>query len=164
MIRDIFNHEWDCGCIGCSIAMGDVIPPGGVIAETKNFILHQELEVPIKAFLVITSKKHIKSIMQLTKEEAEELFDLVYRARIALKSIEDITDIKIIQEENASHFNMWLLPRFEWMNNIYSNSLSSIREMMGSMQTSHKTEENIMEILVVVEKVKEIVSDEIQSH
>jgi diadenosine tetraphosphate (Ap4A) HIT family hydrolase len=155
MVMDIFNHEWDCGCVGCSIAMGDVIPPGGIIAETKNFVLHQELEVPIKAFLIISSKKHIKSIAQLTKEEAEELFDLVYKARIALKSVEDIADLRIIQEENSSHFHMWLLPRYEWMNNIYSNSLYSIREMMVSMQTSHKTEENLKEILATAEKIKD---------
>jgi diadenosine tetraphosphate (Ap4A) HIT family hydrolase len=154
MVMDIFNHEWDCGCIGCSIAMRDVIPPGGIIAETKNFILHQELEVPIKAFLIISSKKHLKSISQLSKEEAEELFDLVYRARIAIKSIEDVVDLRIIQEENSSHFHMWLLPRYEWMNNIYSNSLSSIMEMMISMQTSHKTEDNIKEILAAAEKIK----------
>lgn len=154
MVMDIFNKEWDCGCIGCSIAMGEAIPPGGIIAETNNFVLHQDPEVPIKAFLIITAKKHIKSIAQLDKEEANELFELVYNARMALKSIEDIKEIRIIQEESAGHFHVWLMPRYEWMNNIYANSLSSIREMMGSMQTSHKTEENIKDILAAVGVIK----------
>jgi diadenosine tetraphosphate (Ap4A) HIT family hydrolase len=155
MVKDIFNKEWECGCLGCSIATGEVVPPGGIIAQTKNFVLHQDPEVPIKAFLIIGAKKHIKSITQLNQEEAQELFDLVYRARIALKGIEDIKEISIIQEESRGHFHLWLLPRYEWMNNIYSNSLSSIREMMVYMQNSHKTEENIKDILANIEFIKE---------
>ena len=155
MVKDIFNKELQCGCLGCSIATGEIIPPGGLIAETKNFVLYQDPEVPIKAFLIIGAKKHIKAITQLNQEDSRELFDLLFSARIALQSVTDIKDISIIQEESSGHFHIWLLPRYEWMNNIYSNSLSSIREMMVYMQNSHKTEENLKDILVNVEIIKE---------
>lgn len=160
MVKDIFNKEWECGCLECSIATGEVIPPGGLIAQTKNFVLHQDLEVPIKAFLIIGAKKHIKSIAQLSFDEAQELFELVYRARIALKGVEGIKEISIIQEESSGHFHLWLLPRYEWMNNIYANSLSSITEMMVYMQNSHKTEENLKDILVSIEIIKERVNND----
>jgi diadenosine tetraphosphate (Ap4A) HIT family hydrolase len=70
IIKDFINNEWSCKCIGCSIGSGEVVPPGGIITETKNFVLHQDPEVPIKGFLIIASKKHIQSISQITPEES----------------------------------------------------------------------------------------------
>jgi len=82
IIKDFMNNEWNCECIGCSIGNGEIVPPGGIIADTKNFVLHQDPEVPIGGFLIIASKKHIKSISELSLEESTELFELVYRARL----------------------------------------------------------------------------------
>ena len=135
IFRDFMNNEWSGKCIGCCIGSGEIIPPGGIIAETKNFVLHQDPEVPVKGFLIIESKKHIKSISQLTLEKSMELFDLVYSARLAMKNITDIKEVTIIQEERSAHFHLWLLPRYEWMTNKFTNSLSSIREMMNKRLT-----------------------------
>jgi diadenosine tetraphosphate (Ap4A) HIT family hydrolase len=112
IIKDFINNEWSCKCIGCSIGSGEAVPPGGIITETKNFVLHQDPEVPIKGFLIIASKKHIQSISQITLEESSELFDLVYRARLAMKNTADINEVTVIQEERSGHFHIWLLPRY----------------------------------------------------
>lgn len=155
IIKDFLNNEWSCKCIGCSIGSGEIMPPGGIIAETKNFVLHQDPEVPIKGFLIIASKEHIKSIAQLTQEEAAELFDLVYRARLAMDNIPDITEITIIQEERSGHFHLWLLPRYEWMKDKFENSLSSIREIMNYSKENLKSKDNLEEVLFVVDKLKD---------
>jgi diadenosine tetraphosphate (Ap4A) HIT family hydrolase len=89
IVKDILGKEWNCKCIGCSIGNGEIKPPGEIIMNTDNFVLHQDPEIPIKAFLIIASKKHIKSISELTFEESQELFDLVYKARMALKIIKE---------------------------------------------------------------------------
>lgn len=155
IIKDILDNEWQCNCIGCSISTGEVIPPGGIIRETENFILHQDPEIPIKGFLIIASKKHIKSISQLSHEESQELFDLVYKARHALESIDDIKEVSIIQEERSSHFHLWLLPRYQWMDDICINSLSTIREIMNYARENCKTTKYINEILMTVELIRE---------
>ena len=129
IIKDILNNKWNCECIGCSIALGEIMPPGGVIEETKNFILHQDPEIPIKAFFIIASKKHIKSISELNCEESQELFDLVYRTRVTMKNVKDIQEVTIIQEERSGHFHLWLLPRYEWMEERFQNSLTSVRKI-----------------------------------
>jgi diadenosine tetraphosphate (Ap4A) HIT family hydrolase len=157
IIKDFMNNEWSGKCIGCLIGNGEIIPPGGIITETKNFVLHQDPEVPIKGFLIIDSKKHIKSISQLTLEESAELFHLVYRARLAMKDIRDINEVTIIQEERSEHFHLWLLPRYEWMTDRFGNSLSSIREMMAYSKENLKTKDNIEEVLLVVSKLKCII-------
>lgn len=159
-IKDILNKEWDCKCIGCSIGNGEIIPPGGVLMNTNNFVLHEDPEIPIKAFLIIASKKHIKSISELTYEESQELFDLVYRGRMALKSIEGIKEVSIIQEERSGHFHLWLLPRYEWMDEKFDNSLSAVRDILSHARNNHKTEENISEILLAVDKIKNVLKYE----
>lgn len=159
IFTDILNREWNCQCIGCAIASGEVAAPGGTIAETKNFILNQDPEIPIKGFLIIASKSHIKSISQFSSEQSQELFNLVYRARIALKSIEDIKEVTIIQEERSGHLHLWLLPRYEWMNEKFANSLSTVREIMTYSKNNLKSEENIASILSTVEKIKKIINE-----
>lgn len=52
-MSDIINNK----CVGCSVVNGEIIPLGGIIFETANFVLAQDAEVPLKAFLIIQSKK-----------------------------------------------------------------------------------------------------------
>ena len=98
IVKDFLNNKWETHCIGCSIGAKEMVPLGGLIRETRNFCLHQDPEIPIKAFLVITAQKHISSISELSHEESRELFDLVYETRNVLKKIDDITEITIVQE------------------------------------------------------------------
>lgn len=36
---DFLNQSYDCGCLGCAIAAGEVSPPGGILRETAHFLL-----------------------------------------------------------------------------------------------------------------------------
>ena len=155
MIKDFLGNEWTCDCIGCSIGSGDMTPPGDIIMSTDNFVIHQDPEVPIKAFLIIASKKHIRSISELSYMEAQELFDLVYKARMALKSITDIVEVNIIQEERSGHLHFWLLPKYEWMNEIFENSLTTVRDMLSYAKSNYRTEYNIVDILTTVEILRD---------
>jgi diadenosine tetraphosphate (Ap4A) HIT family hydrolase len=151
------THESDvmvCDCIGCAIASKSIIPPGGLILETENFVIHQDPEIPIKGFMIIASKKHVSSLVQLNREEACELFDLVYRARVALSNIEGIMSVTIIQEERSKHFHLWLFPRYEWMSESFDSSLTSVRAITKAARNERKTEENVSEILSAVEQIK----------
>lgn len=153
-IYDMLGKKWECNCLGCSIGNGEIIPPGGLIMETENFVLHQDPEVPLKGFLIVASKKHIRSISELTEEESKELFNLVYKGRMAQKTIEDIREVTIIQEERSGHFHLWLLPRYEWMDGKFNNSLSAVREFSAYAKANLKTEENIKDILSAVDQIR----------
>lgn len=155
IIKDFTNKEWTCTCIGCSIGSGEIVPPGDIIVATENFVLHQDPEVPITGFLIIASKKHIKSISELSLEESTELFELVYKARLAMKKLICIKEVTIIQEERSGHFHIWLLPRYEWMTDKFGNSLSNIRDIMNYSKENLKTEANIEEVLLVVSNLRD---------
>jgi diadenosine tetraphosphate (Ap4A) HIT family hydrolase len=151
--KGILNNEFEVDCIGCALANKSLIPIGGIIKETDNFILHQDPEIPIKGFLIIASKQHIKSITQLSKIQALEFFELCYNARNALLTFDDIIECSLIQEERG-HFHFWILPKYKWMNDLFENSLSSIRPIMKYARENLKTEQNINEIISYVEQLK----------
>ena len=152
--KDKINKEFEAECIGCALASKSLIPIGGIIKETENFILHQDPEVPIKGFLIIASKQHIKSISQLSKSQALELFELCYDARIALLSFDNIIECNLIQEERSGHFHFWILPKYKWMNDLFDNSLSSIRLIMKYAKENLITDQNIKDIEICVERLK----------
>ena len=156
-IVDILGNEWDCKCVGCGIGNSEIIPPGGIILGTRNFVLHQDPQIPIKGFLIITAKKHIRSISELTYDEAQELFDLVYKARIAQKSIKDIKQVSIIQEERSGHLHLWLLPRYKWMNEIFENSLKSIRDIMNYAREKFSNESDTKAIVNAVKQIRKVI-------
>jgi len=146
-MKDFMNNEWKSECIACEIGKGNIIPPGGIIYETDNFFIQQDLETPLKGFLVIVSKKHLKSIGQLSLDEVTELANLIYKSRLALNEINDIKEVVIIQEERSKHFHAWLFPRYNWMNDLFENSLTDIRKIMQYTKSNMNNEKNIKEVL-----------------
>jgi diadenosine tetraphosphate (Ap4A) HIT family hydrolase len=153
-ITDIQNIHYTCDCVGCAIAAGEIVPPGGLIYESEHFVLHQDPEVPVRGFLIIASKRHIQSIAMMSASEAAELFSLLYRARLAQQQSGQIREIRIIQEERSGHFHLWLLPWETWMDEKFPNSLASVREMMRDAKANRRTEEILHEILAEVDAIK----------
>lgn len=157
-MKDFMNNEWKFECIACEIGKGNVIPPGGIIKETENFFIQQDLETPLKGFLVIVSKKHLKSIAQLSLDEVTELTNLIYKSRLALNEISDIKEIVIIQEERSSHFHVWLFPKYNWMNDLFENSLTDIRKIMQYVKLNMNNEKNIEEVLATADFLKNLLN------
>lgn len=155
-IIDILDRAWDRDdCFGCALGCGEIPPPGGLIAETSNFILHQDPEVLIRGFLIISAKRHLQSLAQMSPAEAQELFSLVYQARLALEKVIPGVVVTLIQEERSGHFHLWLLPRCAWMDEFFDPSLNNIRPLMAYAKTHRKTEAGIREILETVEAVRQ---------
>ncbi|MFD3157361.1 hypothetical protein ACFIJ5_10940 [Haloimpatiens sp. FM7330] len=76
--------------------------------------LYTTLQQPYSYLNTIASKKHLKSINQLTLDEVTELTNLIYKSRLALNKISDINEIVIIQEERSNHFHVWLFPKYNF--------------------------------------------------
>jgi len=71
--------------------------------------------------------------------EAQEFFDLVYRARWAMQMIEDTREVTLIQEELSERLHLWLLPWYGWMNSWFTNSLASVRKVIETMKEHGET-------------------------
>jgi diadenosine tetraphosphate (Ap4A) HIT family hydrolase len=105
-------------CLGCQIAKKTIACPGGTIFETDNFVLNQDFDIPIESFFIIGSKKHIKSLIDLSEEELNELIILINKVRKNMKQLFEIEITYIFQDENAPHFHIWIFPQLNWMNMI----------------------------------------------
>jgi len=71
----------------------------------------------------------------------------MYKSRLALNKISDINEVVIIQEERSNHFHVWIFPRYNWMNELFENSLTDIRKIMQYVKLHMKSEKNTKEVL-----------------
>jgi len=129
-------------CLGCAIGSGQAVPPGGVVRKTRNFVLHQDPEIPIEGFLILAARRHIKSITELSPSRRQELMDLLYKAISAVKELRISEEITIIQEERSPHLHFWLLPRLSWMDSL-SGPVSSYRDVLAYAKADNTNPENI---------------------
>ena len=130
-IFDLAGKEHDVTCIACAIQKGDIALPVERVAETKYFVAEQDCEYPIEGFLIVVSKRHIKSIAEFTNEEQTNFITFLTKCRKAMKETLKIDDVTIIQEETStsSHFHVWLFPWLSWMST-KDRKISSILEVM----------------------------------
>lgn len=76
-VESIDGEVKEVECIGCALQNGELKGFGDLIAETENFEVQQDLEIPILGFLIISSKKHVKGIADFSKEEYLEFAELI---------------------------------------------------------------------------------------
>jgi hypothetical protein len=107
---DFLGNELNYECLGCSIHNKEIEIPGGIIFESDKFIVHQDPFIPLPGFLIFSSKRHIKSISEMSVSEYDEFFRIVEKARNIIKKFIPIHQITVVQEDNSEHFNLWFFP------------------------------------------------------
>lgn len=145
-MSDIINNK----CTGCSVAKGEI---GTIIYETNTFVLNQDPEVPLKGFLVITSKKHVNSFIDYNENEREELLELLFKARKALKDLNICKEVTIVQEERSQHFHIWLFPYFDWMQEKFGKGVKYLRDI-NEYVVKNATDKQKRDVLDSMEKLK----------
>lgn len=145
-MSDIINNK----CTGCSVAKGEI---GTIIYETKNFVLNQDPEVPLKGFLIITAKKHVNSFIDFIEEEREELNRLLFEARKSLSDLNICKEVSIVQEERSQHFHIWLFPYYDWMNEKFEKGVKFLRDI-NDYVIKNATEKDKKEVFETIEQLK----------
>lgn len=120
--------------MGCAINDGTMIPPGGFVYQAQHFAVHQDPLIPLEGFLVIASKRHIRSITEMQDEEYEQLARLIRATHRAVKEATKVEHLTIVQEERSAHFHLWFFP---WTRKIVDRygqpSLTKIRDIMTDL-------------------------------
>ena len=162
IIEDFTGVKKEVECIGCTIteAGKDV---SGYIIETDLFHAHQDYENPISGFVVLSTKRHIKSFDEFTDEEAAEFIVLVRKIRKVQREVLGIETVYFIQEEDTigSHFHLWFLPRYDWMNDEarFGKKLNSAPPVLQYSKTHMKKPENIAKVKEAAEKLRSYFDD-----
>jgi hypothetical protein len=80
-IKDYLGQEMKIDCIGCAREQGQIST--GNIYQTEFFDVHQDLEIPIAGFLIISSRRHIKSVADFSDSEQIDFIKTFCTARKA---------------------------------------------------------------------------------
>jgi len=153
--KDFLGIEWDIDCMGCAIREGSLQVPGGFIKQTQHFFVHQDPLIPLPGFLVIASKRHIRSIVEMNDDEYKELSDLIRETRRVIQETTQIEHLTMVQEERSVHFHLWFFP---WTQEVIERhgepSLTKIRKIMGEYRASPISHSEWMELETVINKMR----------
>jgi len=150
---DFLGNKWNYECMGCAISNKEIDIPGGIIYEGKYTLLGADPEIPIPGFLILTIKRHVNSISQLSKQERYEVADVVFYAEKALKELNITNEITLVQEERSKHLHIWIFPNYDWMTEKFGKGIKYLRDISEFAQ-KNVTENNIKEILNIIEKIR----------
>ena len=143
-------------CIGCAMQRGEIESVGGEVAETENFEVHQDYEIPIEGFMILSSKRHVEGIEGFSEEERKELVEFIFRIRKAMRESLGIQHIYLIQEEDSSsHFHIWIFPRHDWMKK-FGKGIETVRPIMEHARENMKTEEQITKLKEASDKIRKM--------
>lgn len=135
------------GCPGCAFGRNEFELDCGMAYENERFTLAQDWEVPIKGFFIASPKRHIEKLSELTDDERNEMFDIVNKTVKILRenNICDRFDY-IFEEKENRHLHVWILPRYEWMNEVTDEIIDNIGIIFEYAKTNFRTIENYDEI------------------
>ena len=143
------------GCPGCAYGRHEFNLECGMAYENDRFTLSQDWELPIQGFFIVSPKRHIEKLCELTKDERNEMFEIVD------KTVKILRDNKIcerfdyiFEEKENRHLHVWILPRYNWMNKIVNDIIDNIGIILEYAKTNFRNDENYEEIKRISDIVK----------
>ncbi|MCM3633652.1 MULTISPECIES: HIT family protein [Paenibacillus] len=148
-------------CLSCALTSGLITPTGGVIFESSNFHVHQDVGYPIRGLVIIASKRHFYCIDELTEEEQSEYMALIHKVRQKQRERLGIEKVYYFYNEDTTHhFHLWMVPRYEWMNRL-GRSVESLRPVLLHARNEMNTEENMKGVMEGIHLLREALRAEI---
>lgn len=148
------------GCPGCAYGKHEFELPCGMAYENKNFTLSQDWELPILGFFIVSPKKHIEKFEELSKQERDEMFDIVDKTIKILRknNICDRFDI-IFEEKENRHLHVWIMPRHNWMNELCDDIIDNVGLILEYAKQNFRTKDVYDEINNITLMVKKAFSE-----
>lgn len=156
-MKDYTNKEVKYeGCPGCAFAKHEFELPCGIAYENGRFTLAQDWELPIDGFMIVSPKRHIEKLSELSRDERIEMFDIVDRTIKILRENGVCENFDVIFEERADrHLHVWIMPRHEWMMEICEDIIDNVGVVCEFAKERFRTDEVYERIAEVSEIVRE---------
>lgn len=143
------------GCPGCAYGKHEFNLECGMAYENDRFTLSQDWELPIQGFFIVSPKRHIEKLCELTKDERNEMFEIVDKTVKILRDNKICERFDYIFEERENrHLHVWILPRYNWMNKIVNDIIDNIGIILEYAKTNFRNDENYEEIKRISDIIK----------
>lgn len=117
-------------CLSCALTSGMIEPTGGVIYESEQFHVHQDVAYPIRGLVILAAKRHIYGMDELTESERQEYITLIHKIRAIQRTKLGIDYVYYFYNEDTTHhFHLWMVPRYDWMRE-FGHSVESLRPVL----------------------------------
>ena len=156
MKKNYSNEEFSfSGCPGCAYANYEFSLPCGLAYDDENFIISQDWELPIEGFMILSPKRHVENLSELTKNEKNMMIDLIDKT-IRIMKDNDICDKfdVIFEEKENRHFHVWILPRHKWMSEMFSDVTGNLLALFNYAKNNFHNEETYKKIKSITEIIK----------
>ena len=133
----------ETACLSCSITDGSILPDGGAIYESKHFHAHQDVAYPIRGLVILASKRHFVCLDEMNDEELSDYMQALHRIRSAQREALGIEHVYYFYNEDTTHhFHVWMVPRYEWMDE-FGRSVESVRPVLRHARNNSNGELDI---------------------
>ena len=155
-MRNYANEEINfIGCPGCAYAKHEFELPCGMAYENDNFTLSQDWELPIEGFFIVSPKRHIEKLSELTDSERNEMFDIVNKTIKILRDNNICDRFEIIFEEKENrHLHVWIMPRHEWMIKLVDDIIDNIGTILEYAKNNFRNEDVYERINSITKLIK----------
>ena len=161
MFVDFLGKESSADCMGCSLASGQYIPPGGILFKSEYFYVNQDPLIPLNGFLVIGANRHIQNISQMSDTEYSDYSKIFRKTKRIIHDICNIESLTTVQEDYSIHFHTWFFP---WDNKLLKKykkpSLSFIREIMKGFIGRKLNEKEWIDLKKSLAEIREELNNE----
>ncbi|WP_294472154.1 hypothetical protein [uncultured Ruminococcus sp.] len=113
----------DNTCRGCYLEKNTImLEELNPIWQNKDYIIRQDAECPVPGFYIISARKHINTIGDLSQKQSSDLGIILNRLRISMMNSIDVKRVHIILEERIyePHLHIWMLPLWKCIMEKYS--------------------------------------------
>lgn len=142
-------------CLSCALTSRLITPTGGVIYESNNFHVHQDVAYPIRGLVILASKRHFYCMDELSEEEQLEYISLIHKIRSEQRSRLGIDKVYYFYNEDTTHhFHLWMVPRYEWMKQ-FGNSVESLRPVLLHARNHMNNEDNMSTVIEGINELRE---------
>ncbi len=159
-LKEIIDYKGNVkkiACLACARENGDISL--GDIVKSKYFDAHQDYEIPIPGFIIISSRRHFQSVDEFTDNEQRDFIKFLCRIRSAMRKVLGIKTVYLFQAEDTSHhFHVWLIPRYGWMEKKFGKSIESVRPIVVYSKNNLKTKPNLAKVDEATQKLKQFFS------
>ncbi|WP_434399681.1 diadenosine tetraphosphate hydrolase [Planococcus sp. 11815] len=142
-------------CLSCALVNGLIEPEGGVVVETEHFHAHQDVAYPIPGLIILASKRHLKSLDELTEAERLDYITILSEIRKAQRDVLGIESVYYFYNEDTTHhFHTWMVPRYEWMYE-FGRSVESVRPVLLHARNEMNDEANLKSVRQAISELTE---------